>query len=197
MRLLASGLAVLGLGLVLLAMAGPWLVVADRLQPADAIVVVSGAVPSRALGAADLYHQGLAGRIVVSFPSGSALRQSREHRVLQRAGVPAEAIVQLTRPVLNTREELDAVFAYAQAQGLRRLILVTSPAHTRRVRLIWNHLHERAVPAVVHPTPHERFDSSWWRSWWRIKAGLHEFGGLARFFLGTRLFESGPGPGDS
>jgi hypothetical protein len=39
---------------------GQWLMVADPLEPAKAIVVLSGRVPFRALEAASIYREGLA-----------------------------------------------------------------------------------------------------------------------------------------
>ena len=39
---------------------GQWLMVADPLEPAKAIVVLSGRVPFRAMEAASIYRQGLA-----------------------------------------------------------------------------------------------------------------------------------------
>ena len=65
----ALGVAVTlaAVGAAALLAAGRVLVVADPLPPrADAIVILAGSVPDRALAAADLYRAGLAPRVVVT-----------------------------------------------------------------------------------------------------------------------------------
>ncbi len=137
--LAAAAVGVLRLGL--------FLVVADPLQPSDAIFVLEGKTPAREVEAAALYRRGLAPRIVVAHArdpmplarrlSGEPTPQERAVRALAHLGVPPEAVVRLTREAENTQQELAADFEYARAQGFRRVILVTSPVHTRRVRVIW------------------------------------------------------------
>ena len=55
-------------GLVILCGVGKWLVREDPLQPATAIVVLSGNIPTRALEAAALYHEGYAKEIWLTHP---------------------------------------------------------------------------------------------------------------------------------
>jgi uncharacterized SAM-binding protein YcdF (DUF218 family) len=166
--------------LLLLAGLGRLLVVDDSLEPADAIVVLA-ARESRARGAAALYQRGLAPRIVLArVPS----RRDTQARVLRAAGVPATAIAQLGRVTENTRDELQAEFDYAQAQGFRRVILVTSPYHTRRVALIWQQTARGRMAASVHATPYERFEPYlWWTSTTHLRYGLHELGGIVQVLL--------------
>src|SRR5262249_56029480 len=81
---------------------GRWLVVADRLEPAQAIVVLSGHVPFRAVWAATLYKDGLSSEVWVSRPVRTAEEpamprlgldltpeEERNQRGLERLGVPA------------------------------------------------------------------------------------------------------------
>ena len=170
-----------GTGVVfLLAAVGRFLVVDDPLEPADAIVVLA-ARESRARGAAALYQRGLAPRVVLARVSS---RHDAQARVLRTAGVPATAIAQLGRVTENTRDELQAEFEYAQAQGFRRIILVTSPYHTRRVALIWRNTARGRMPALVHATPYERFQPYlWWTSTTHLRYGLHELGGIVQVLL--------------
>jgi len=166
--------------LFLLAAVGRFLVVDDPLEPADAIVVLA-ARESRARGAAALYQRGLAPRVVLARVSS---RHDAQARVLRTAGVPATAIAQLGRVTENTRDELQAEFEYAQAQGFRRIILVTSPYHTRRVALIWRNTARGRMPALVHATPYERFQPYlWWTSTTHLRYGLHELGGIVQVLL--------------
>ena len=168
------------MGLVLLlAVVGNFLVLDEPLEPADAIVVLA-AREARAREAAALYHRGLAPRIVLARVRG---RQDAQARALLGAGVPASAIGSLAPLTVNTRDELQADFDYAQAHGFRRVILVTSPYHTRRVSLVWRQISRGRVPAAVHATP-ERFEPNyWWASLTQLRLGLHELGGIAQVLL--------------
>src|SRR5262249_61839097 len=151
--------AAVGLGIPAL---GAALVVANDLQPSEAIFVLDGGTPVRELEAGTLYRLGYAPRVVVARGrdaisvarrvSGEPSRQERAVRVLRHVGVPDAAIVTLSQEVDNTVQELAADFAFATKQGFRRVILVTSANHTRRVRVIWNSRYERRIPALVYPT---------------------------------------------
>jgi uncharacterized SAM-binding protein YcdF (DUF218 family) len=197
---------VLGLGGLLVCLllalgirgAGSYLVVADRLERSDAIFVLAGTGPTRLVEAASLYRRGLAPVVVLSLPpdtvrvarelAGEPAPQERALRALVHAGVPRPAIARLDRVVENTDEELGVDFDYARAQGFRRVILVTSPQHTRRVRMIWDARFQTALPALVHPTPFDEFDAArWWRSSRSLEKVFHELGGIVHFWLGRPL----------
>ncbi|MGH7389820.1 MAG: YdcF family protein [Candidatus Rokuibacteriota bacterium] len=197
---------VVGLALAALAFAalagvpalGRYLVVADALQPSDAIIVLDGRTPARELEAAALYHRGLAPRVVVArgrdpYAAAHALAgeptpQVRALRVLTHLEVPRAAIEALERVVENTADELAADFDHARSRGFGRVILVTSPAHTRRVRVIWNARYQAVLPALVHPTPHDPFETArWWRSRRSIEYALHEVAGILHFRIGSPL----------
>lgn len=177
---------------------GRYLVVADELVPSDAIFVLEGGTPARELEAAALYRAGVAPRVVLTLArdplevphrlAGEPNPQERAARVLAHIGVPAAAIVQLDRVVENTVQELAADFEYAQSRGFRAVVLVTSPPHTRRVRVIWNSRFESRMPARIRPTRYEEFDARrWWRSRRWLEDGLHELVGIAHFMIGSPL----------
>src|SRR5712692_1541437 len=48
---------------------GQWLVVQDALEPAQAIVVLSGRMPVRAREAAEIYRQGFAAQVWITRPA--------------------------------------------------------------------------------------------------------------------------------
>jgi uncharacterized SAM-binding protein YcdF (DUF218 family) len=193
----------LGLGLALamlvgVPVVGAFLVVADPLAPADAIFVLAGGTPTRELEGAALYHLKLAPTIVLSrgydrFPvalqlAGEPTRQERAARVLAHTRIPATAVARLDREVHNTAEELAAGFEYARTRGFRRVILVTSPVHTRRVRVIWNARYQRTIPALVAPTSYETWDPQrWWRSRHSLQRGMHELVGIGHFLIGSPI----------
>src|SRR5260370_6821289 len=71
--------------------------------------------------------------------------------VLIHEGVPAEAIHVLDRPIVNTADEIRAAAAALKPGKDAAVILVTTKAHTRRVRLLWPSLPPRHPPAIAPP----------------------------------------------
>jgi len=156
---------------------GRWLVVADRLEPARAIVVLSGHVPFRAVWAATLYKEGLSSEVWVSRPVRTAedmamrelgldisTEEESNQRVLERLGVPAGAIRVLDPGVLNTMEEVDLIARELRRAGGERVIVVTSGAHTRRVKATWRARVGNAPQLIVQHPVDEPFNADhWWR----------------------------------
>jgi uncharacterized SAM-binding protein YcdF (DUF218 family) len=163
-----------------LTVAGTWLVVQDPLQPARSVVVFGGQVPFRAMEAAGLYSQGWAKEVWLTqgeiFAEDIALGRMQidrppEHvysqRVLERLGVPCDAIRVLPERNANTADEVRAVAREIKATGGGRVILVTSKYHTRRVKIIWRALAGGGPQAIVRYTPDDPFEP---RRWWRNTA---------------------------
>jgi uncharacterized SAM-binding protein YcdF (DUF218 family) len=197
-------LAVCGGGLVLAAVfffgVGRWLVVEDPLVKARAIVVLSGAMPLRAIEAAKLYHEGYAREIWLTHSTepGETLEEMGIHfsgedhynkQVLIHEGVPEAVIRVLEPPIVNTADEIKVAAAnLARGKG-ETVIIVTTKAHTRRVRLLWH----RLVPggqgrAVVRAASGDSFDP---RHWWRTTSDaldvVREILGLLNAWAGLPL----------
>ena len=178
---------------------GSWLVVHEPLARSDVIFVTDGQTPQRELEGAALFLEGWAPRVALTLPrdpvpeearrlAGEASPQEYASRILRRRGVPEGAIVRLDRMVENTREELQADFDYARAHGFRRGIIVSSPYHTRRIRMIWRSRFGDEIPAVVRVTRYEPGDPArWWRSRRSLEAISHEVFGIANFLLGSPI----------
>lgn len=194
-------LAVAGLGALahrpLLRATGQVLVVDDPRERADAIVVVAGSTPSREETAAELFRSGWAPRVLVSrqFVPGRVQRlidmgvrrldfQGESVAALERYGVPRDAILILDQPVEITETELRAVAAAARDRGWRRLILVTSPFHGRRVQLIWRRESGGAIEGRLATVPDDCTAAD---PWWRLRrcseSVLHEYLGLLALYL--------------
>lgn len=181
----------------LLRAAGRILVVEPSDGPADAIVVVAGSTPTREALAATLFREGRAPVVVVSRQTmpvrvqqllDLGIRpldfQGESVAALEKYGVPRAAIVTLTEPVEITEMELRAVAAEAHARGWRRVLLVTTPNHSRRVRLVW---HREAGPGIEAGIAMIDDECSADRAWWTRRrcseAVLHEYLGLIAVYL--------------
>lgn len=197
--LVACGLLAVVVAVAATRWLGPWLVVSEPLQRSDVIFVTDGQTPQRELEGAALFLEGWAPRVALTLPTtrlseevrrmaGDPLPQDRAAEVLRRRGVPEAAIVRSNRVVDNTLQELQADFDYARAHGFRRAIIVSSPYHTRRIRLIWTSRFEHELPAVVRATRYEPVDPTrWWRSGRSLEDAAHEVFGITNFFLGSPI----------
>jgi uncharacterized SAM-binding protein YcdF (DUF218 family) len=149
----------------------------DELARADLIMVLAGERIERWLEAVDLYREGWAPRIVIS--SGRVdpieahlhargVRYPREGDLARDAmvalGVPAETVTVLPNGVDNTAQEARALLDVSGGQ-VTRIIVVTSPYHTRRTRLAFRRAFRgTAVSLVVRGTRYSRSDPAhWWR----------------------------------
>jgi uncharacterized SAM-binding protein YcdF (DUF218 family) len=181
--------------------AGRFLVVADPLPArADAIVMLAGSVPDRALEAARLYQRGVAPMVVLTRvrlrPAAIALRAREvrlpeEHDLARAAltalGVPADASTVLARRAHSTETEARAIARWACRRGLTRLVVITSPTHTRRARLILARALGPGIELAVRPAPAARFPASrWWRSRRAMKDVLAEYEKLLAYWLVER-----------
>jgi len=155
---------------------GRWLVVEDPLEPAHAIVVLSGHLPSRAMEAARIYQGNFAAQVWVSLPISPAAQLERMHiafigedfynqKVLMAQGVPPDAIRIFEDPAANTEEEVDEIARDCRRDNAHVVIIVTSKPHTRRVRLIWNRRVGNDPRAIVRYVSDDSYDPAhWWRS---------------------------------
>lgn len=131
--------------------------VKDTLQPAQAIYVLAGGNGSREIHGAELYHQGLAGTILLC----QATKQVQGHTIdvtrlvrahLKRRGVPEEAIIILPGQVRSTWDEAARVIHFMDQQAWERLILVTDPYHTRRSLMTFSRA-ARGKPVQIQVSP--------------------------------------------
>ena len=109
----SAAFVLLGLAIFMFLKVGQWLVVEDPMQKSQAIVVLSGAMPFRALEAAKLYRMGYAPQVWLTRSeepraSLAALgipyqgEEDYNRMILEREGVPAASVVVLPAPIQNT-----------------------------------------------------------------------------------------------
>jgi len=157
-----------------------YLIVSDKLQPADVIVLLNSDVNTRPFRASELYKQGLAPVIVIArsestptvdlglVPNDTDISVA----VMEKQGVPADKIIVLPFPggVTSTFDEAAVIRQYVQAHQTRRIILVTSAFHTRRARWIFEKtLAGLPVALEMVAVPYAGFDQT---NWWKNETGL-------------------------
>lgn len=186
-------------GVIALATAGFWLTrTGEPLRKADAIVVLAGGF-ERSKYAADLFHQGVADKVLVSRPAhdrgiaeleelGFVLPREEEvhRRILLRRGVPASAIEVFGDGSMSTADEGRALKRLNDT-ARRNLVVVTSPAHARRAALILGDALGDDYHLQVVGTPYERFDPYWWRDQGSARIVILELAKLAYFLAGGRF----------
>lgn len=150
--------------------------VEDRLDNAQAIVVLSGRIPMRAREAARLYNAGFAPQVWLTRAIEPAASLQEMHiayigedffnsRVLMHEGVPSNAIHVLEPAIDNTAAEIRAIAAELERQNAKAVIIVTTKAHTRRVRTLWNELSGGHARAIVRAASTDTFTPDhWWRT---------------------------------
>jgi hypothetical protein len=178
---------------------GRWLVVNDPLEKAQAIVVLSGRMPMRALEAAKLFREGYAPEVWLTHstePEATlkamgipyAGEEFYDEKVLMHEGVPADAIQVLPPPIINTEDEIAAVAEALEKRKGTAVILVTSKVHTRRVRILWHRLTARRGRAIVRAASEDPFEPKrWWRTTGDALDVIREFLGILNAWAGLPL----------
>ena len=169
------------------------------MESADAIFVLAGGRVDRWLEGVELYRERIAPTIVLS-PGlitkaeydlrARGIRYPPEAEIARDAmlqlGVPADAIRILSGTVDNTAHEAEALHQMARDAGWRRLVIVTSPYHTRRTGFAFRR--EFRDSGVTIRVRGSRFDESDPPHWWRHRADIRfvtsELQKLALYGLG-------------
>jgi uncharacterized SAM-binding protein YcdF (DUF218 family) len=201
--LITAGIGVLLLilaGIYAFSHAGLWLVREDPLEKSQVIVVLSGVLPDRALAAAQIYRDGFAREVWLTQPlqPGASMEdlhlpyageEQYNRMVLTGQGVRPGDICLLTPRILNTADELRAVAEALDQQPGARAIVVTSRAHTRRVRALWRKLSpgDRGR-LLVRASTEDPFDAEhWWRTTNDALTVVREYLGLLNAWAGLPL----------
>ncbi|WP_320169462.1 YdcF family protein [Maridesulfovibrio sp.] len=145
----------------------------DRLEKADAIVVLGGQY-FRPIYAAELYNKGYAPLVLTSKPVMlSETKTLRElgipfpfqwevfRDVLLKKGVPADRIEFFGHGSISTIEEAEELKKHIGTR-IKSIILVTSPLHTGRAGIIFREVLPPDVKIILSGTPYEKVPEKWW-----------------------------------
>lgn len=171
------------------------------LNHVDAVLVLAGAVPDRALEASRLVQAGVTSLVLLGndplSPEAIRLQQAglpiyshgqMNQKILVRQEVPEQEIHLLSRYSNSTWEDAMALREYIQKHPLRSVAIVTCRYHTLRSRLNF----QRALKGLdtrvfVMPAADCSFNAlTWWRSRsdaWHV---VQEWLKLVAYFLGFR-----------
>jgi uncharacterized SAM-binding protein YcdF (DUF218 family) len=175
---------------------GRWLVREDPLARADVIFVLSGGLPARAEEAGKVFRMGYASEVWVSRPAGlvDKLQELGIHfvgeeeysrEVLIHEGVPEAAVHILSCPIADTEQEVEEAMREMRRTGKTRIIIVTSPQHTRRVKTLWHKLVGENPQAIVRAAREDPFDADhWWRNTRDTFSVIREMLGLINAWTG-------------
>ena len=173
--------ALLGLLLVFALPAGlegyaRWLIVEDDLEPADAVVALSGAAGERLMGSIRLCKQGLGDRLILVGPETPLLKVytgedslsqgEAKRRIAIARGLAPERVI-LALGATSTYEEAVTIRDLLERERWTTVTIVTDPFHTRRARATFRKvLEDSGVVVQCYHLPLEESRSNpetWWR----------------------------------
>ena len=187
------------IGVFLLRGLGSWLVVADPLEKADALLVLGGTMYERQLEAVDLYKEGWTPRLyllreIADWGEVELRKRGIDYLnavdiqvdAMVKLGVPREAISILDQ-ANSTAQEADILYALSMREKFSKVIIVTSKQHTRRARLVMNRrMSGTAVKVMVRPSRYDRANvERWWTERATLRFTLFESQRLFGYWIGV------------
>jgi uncharacterized SAM-binding protein YcdF (DUF218 family) len=162
---------------------GSFLAPEDPLTKADAIFMFAGTQAERPLEGADLYKAGYAPVLVLTRPTEEPAVELLSRRgielptrftlmrdVLRKLEIPDTAIIVPDRIHDNTAQEAETLRMLALTHRWRRVILVSSKYHLRRVGMAARRsLRGTDVTVILRPS---RYDPAMPDRWWQHRADL-------------------------
>lgn len=174
----------------ILVSAGQALVTASPVADADVVVLPTEVGPAGELEVADVFAaRHVARALIMSAPLPSVLasaygqrqvtpidQASLTEQVLVRLGIPQERIEILRVLQGGTNGEAGALIEWCEAQGVRRVIVVSSGHHSRRLaRVLRRAIAGRSLTVAVRPAQYDSFHpDDWWQQRDTLRVGLIE-----------------------
>jgi uncharacterized SAM-binding protein YcdF (DUF218 family) len=174
---------------------GGFLIVADPLQSADAMVVLSGDM-ERMSETATLFKDNFARVLILTetdqpFTGSDAPETNStlaKRLQAQQEGIPADAILVTRAKSNSTLDEARVVLALLQEKGFSSCIVVTDPFHSRRTRMIFQDVFGGSgIKVIIRPVrDHWYRSSSWWLSQKGWQATTSEYLKYVAYLLGIK-----------
>ena len=169
--------------------AGNFLVVEDNLEKADAIFVFGGSIPNRIIEAADIYNQGFAPLIIISkypkpegykyleekgitYPEGHDINKS----IALSLGIPENSIMITNYRTASTFEELILLKNFCLEKNYKKIILVSTKSHTKRISKIFLDIAGDKIKGVVRYTGYDSYNpDKWWNDRHSLRQTMFEY----------------------
>ncbi len=154
---------------------GGWLIYQDKIEKADAILVLGGGRGERVLQGAELFRKKYADLIMMTGEFERVLYGPVYHWAVQgqklagSRGVPKNKIL----PILDsksTHDDATLSLAECRKRHAKSLIVVTEPFHTKRAFYVFKKVYKDAgIKVMIYPV-----QDSWYRkdTWWDSELGL-------------------------
>lgn len=150
----------------------------DELAKAEALIVLSGGGYDRGNEAVNIYRAGWTNKIICTGGNPElsfriigidTLESDLTVMNLQRQGVPDSVIV-LIREGTSTIEESVVILAYCRQQKIKKIIILSSKIHCRRVRSVFADKFEKAnIQIIYRGAKSSIYDEL---NWWKKEEGL-------------------------
>lgn len=157
---------------------GNHLIVEDELSQSDAVFVLSGNSYDRGNEAARIHLAGYAPLVVCLGGETSGVLEDYGllvkncdiiRKVVLKAGVDSSRVETLCKGS-STYEEFQAIGEYCKQRGMKKVIVVSSDFHTRRIDSFFRgRMEEQGVEMVLRGASSSNFDE---QEWWKSEEGL-------------------------
>ncbi len=173
---------------------GNYLIVEDPIEKVDAIFLLGGGPFDRGSEAGKLYNAGYTQKIICTGGQVSNLLKSlnmyhkeaevAKMNLVKNNDVPGRHVVALSEGT-STKEESEIILRYCLEEGFKKVMILSSKFHTRRVNNVFRSLLEDAgVKVLIRGAPSSLYDES---LWWESESGLimvnNEYVKLGYYFL--------------
>jgi hypothetical protein len=182
----------LGVAIPVLRLIGGYLIVGDPIHRADVLVPLAGD-PARVRYAVQVVNRGDAQWLLITnmdhvWNDPANVYSTRTSREAVEYGILPGRIFVAGQPVSTTYEEALVIRDFVEHHEWQSVIVVTSPSHTRRSRIIFRDVFQGSgIEVMILPVEGHWYTSD---SWWLRRDGWHitvqEYLKLALYKLGYR-----------
>jgi len=169
--------------------AGNFLVVEDSLEKSDAIFVFGGSIPNRIIEAVDIYKKGYAPLIIISkypkpegykyleekgitYPEGHDINKS----IALSLGIPENSIMITNYRAASTFEELILLKNFCLEKNYKKIILVSTKSHTKRISKIFLDIAGDKIKGIVRYTGYDSYNpDKWWNDRHSLRQTMFEY----------------------
>jgi len=181
--------------------AGRYLVVEDKLEKANAMFVFGGSIPNRIIEAAEIYKDGFAPLIIISkYPEPEGYKYLRDidislpeghdinKSIAIQMGIPENNLLVTEYRNTSTFEEILRLVQFCRENNFKKVILVSSKSHTRRISRIFSGISDGQIKGIVR---YSRFDGynpdQWWQDRNSLRQTVFEYQKLLHHMLVDRI----------